>query len=719
MSQALPNIVKTKFYVDPTHNRNYSFDVNSDISFSDLKNILVAAANVNRLGLRIYHKQTEKELTQLKFETLEETFPKKDLVEFIIHIDRSYKLQQEAENLKLGTTCSIHPNKYCIFYCFDCETSICSLCLSQHQNHSLSEKFDYLKPSNEIVNSMFSDMEDIVNKVSSSNHNDEINEYKAKISMDYFPSLIELLKKIEAKLNAQIDAFNKHCTVSIKTVKDNSVKLKEHCTEGLNELKYQIDIENMLRDEGVFLHFDYKVKEMANEKQKIIDDTEKLKKMISSFDKIKLRLENIYIEIKTFLEQYLNKASIYDDINKHLADLNVNEISKDNIFNKLLSEFKKQNGRIISEAKNKRGSSNFITKALGSTVFNLNSAINQSANPITQFSTVNNTVMSNTDENINSFDGVQGGNNILNSATKDANNSASKNNTFISDHNIFVEIDKSNVDKYTWIINPKENDNKIVVFVEGQTGSENKVFERAVKFNPSTHGINNFLKNMAVVNTGKSIFLSGGEVSLGLGSDLFFEYKPTNHTLQRKEDMPEKKHSHSIIFNNDYIYSVGGYKTGTCERFDTKTSKWVKLGNMISEERQKPLLHIQNTSLFAFFGFSKGNYLMTIEKLNIRSKSGKWEIVPFKNTDNINVGRICSAVIPCDKDSIYIIGGKNSEILSDILFFSFAKNTLSQNEFTLEEPSFFKESTFFRFEDKSYGLFNENMNQLLKLDLDS
>lgn len=726
MSQVLPKIIKTIFYVDPSHNRNYSFDVNADITFSDLKNILVAAANVNRLGLRIFHKQSEKELTQLKLETLEETFPKKDLIEFIIQIDRSSKVQQEHENLKLGTTCTVHPNKYCIFYCFDCERSLCSLCIGsgQHQNHALSEKFDYLKPSNEIVNTLFSDMDDVVNKVASTNHANEINEYKAKLTMEYFPSLIELLKKIEAKLNSQIDNFNKHCTVSIKTVKENSIKLKEHCTEGLNELKYQIDIENMLRDEGVFLHFDYKVKEMSNEKQRIIDDTEKLQKIIQSFTCIKSKLETIYIEIKTFLEQYLDKATIYDEVNKHLSDLNVDVISKDNIIHKLLSEFKKQNGRIISEAKNKRNSnSNFITKALGSTVFNLNSAINQSANPITQFSTVNNTVSSNniTNDEINNS-GVQGGHETADklnqSNSKAKNNSASKDQTFISDHNIFMEIDKSNIDKYTWIINPKESENKIVIFVESQNNANNKVFERSVKFNPSTHGISNFLKNMATVNTGKVVYISGGEISLGQGCDLFFEYKPTIHSLQRKEDMLEKKHSHSIIYFNDYVYSIGGYSTSSCERYDTKTSKWVKLSNLIAEERIKPLLYIQGTSLFAFFGFSQGNYLNSIEKLNIRSSKSKWEVVPYKNNDNIDAGRISPAIIPSGKDSIYIIGGKNSQILSDILCFNFSKNLLSLNEFSLEEPSYFKESNFFKFQDGSHGLFNENLNQLLKLDLE-
>ena len=55
----------------------------------------------------------------------------------------------------------------------------------------------------------------------------------------------------------QIDYINKYYESNITIVKNNSINLKEHCADGLDELKHQIDIENMLKDEGVFLHFDY------------------------------------------------------------------------------------------------------------------------------------------------------------------------------------------------------------------------------------------------------------------------------------------------------------------------------------------------------------------------------------------------------------------------------------------------------------------------------
>ena len=374
---SLPKIVKTVFYVDPSHGRNYSFDVNNNTSFNELKSILSTAANVKKIGLKVYHKQTERDLTPYIDETLEEIFPNKDMVEFKISIDTKYK-SYSPENLQLGDRCKQHPEKYMIFYCFECEQSLCSICVGtgSHKDHPLTEKFDYLKPSNHIVNEMFSDLDDLVDNVNNKTNEKELEDIKLKLTTSYFPSLIELLRKIEKKLNDQVDQLNKHCTLSIKTLKENKYKLKEHCTEGLDELKYQINIEKLLQDEGVFLHFDCKVREMSSEKDKFYEDTEKLNKILKGHIYIRNDLERIYSEIKKFLEHYLD-IDLKSDLNHYITHGNIDELDKKGIFNRLLSEFKKQNGRIISDAKKGRFStnSNFVSRGLGSTAFNLNSTI--------------------------------------------------------------------------------------------------------------------------------------------------------------------------------------------------------------------------------------------------------------------------------------------------------------------------------------------------------
>lgn len=768
---SLPKIVKTIFHVDSSHGRDYNFDVNHNITMSELKGILVAAANVNRLGLRVFDKFTEEELTHYNEETLQSLYPKKDVVEFIIQIDRSYKLTLQHEQLKLGNTCQEHPVKYLIFYCFDCAKSLCSLCVStqNHHNHCMSEKFDYLKPSKEIVGNLFSELDDIVEKVASSNNPDDIENFKVKLKMKYFPSLIDLLKVIETRITEQIDSFNKHCSISISTVKDNSVKLKEHCVEGLNELKYQLDIENMLRDEGIFLHFDYKVKEMTNEKQRILNDTEKLDKIIKSFAYIKKKLETVYSEIKVFLESYLS-INIYSDVNKLTEG--VEKISKESIMNKLLTDFKKQNGRIVSEAKNKNlrysnvsSNSNinnsYVSNNLGSTKFNLNDTFHQqfnsynivnfntlpNANNITDKYLLNNEKYNDAnkdkdkdmDNTKNDYDNEANPlakttyntvesknrsqskkdnlNDIITIKDMDIKDSGVKDN--ISDHSILLKLDKNTkIENLNWIIKVNENENKLVVYVDSpNSNNKQKVFDQVVKFNPTIHGISAFLKNTATVNTGKLLYISGGEISPLVSSDLFFVYNPILSSLQRRDNMIMPKHSHSLAFSNDFVFSVGGYKSNTCERFDVKTGKWTRLSNLNCEERSRPVLYVHNAFLYCFFGYSAGKYMSSVERLSIKSSKSKWEVVLYNNSSSIDLGMIGCGIIPAKNDSIYIIGGKNADILSSVIMFDFKSTTFTLEQFSLDEPSYFKESNFIKFNDGDHGLFNEQLNQLLKLDL--
>ena len=751
----LPKIIKTIFHVDDSKGRIYRHDMNEDTDISHIKTILQMSSKVSKLGLRIFHKATDIEYTKYTEETLEELFPGLETIEFYAIIDRSYRLEQEHDQLKLGKTCEIHVHKYCIFYCFDCQRSLCSKCVGsgEHQDHSFSEKFDYLKPSVKLVDNMFSDIDNLVNTVSSNSDNkSEIEQFKIKLKMNYFPSLVEILKKIEAKIIEQIDYYNNHCTVTVHSVKTNSDKLKKSCIEGLDELKYQIDIENMLKDEGVFLHFDAKVKEMTNEKGKIYDDTQKLQNVINTFNYIKNKLETVYSEIKVFLEQYL-ELTLYEDIKKSCSDNHVGEFNQSNIMIKLLSEFKKQKGRIISEAKvygtgknmNNINNSNFLAKALGSTVFkNMDNNKNYNENknlelenkPDQDFSYSNgNGVQGGHSNNTTKYDTMLDPNIGNNTLTTIDNNkySGSKNNqnsnsgykdkeySFISEKmSLEINEKKINKDNLIWIIKACEKDNKCIVFVDGDPNLEIKVMDRFIKFNPQTHGISAFLPNITTINTGKGIYISGGEVTPGHGSDMFFYYNPLNHAIQRREDMLEKKFCHSLVYHNEFIYSVGGFKSNTCERFDTKhgNGKWTKLSSLISEERQKPILYVHNNFLYAFFGYSKGQYLNTVERVNLKNTKCKWEQVPYNNPNEIeNLGRISSAIIPHQDGSIYIIGGKNTEALSSLIRFDFSDNTFTLYEFTLEEQAHFKESNFLKLDDNDYGLFNENLNQLLRLNL--
>jgi len=502
--------------------------------------------------------------------------------------------------------------------------------------------------------------------------------------MSYFPSLHDLLKKIEIKMEEQIDIINKHHEANINIVKFNSSKLKEHCTDGLDELKYQIDIENMLKDEGVFLHFDYKVKELSTQKQRIYDDTAKLEKIVKSFSYAKIKMENIYNEIKTFLQKMLS-STVFDEIKSKSTDMSINEISKESVLSKLLSEFKKKNGKLISAAKPlKEG--NLFSSIVNSAMFNnIQNTEPKSANTTTF-------------------------NNIVSTTNKE------KTKAFTSDNAIQLSHTKQKPEERIYIIKVSEGDNKLVVYKDNDENGD--INDRHISFNQLTHGCSHFLKNSAFVNSGKKIYISGGESSNGHGSNIFLCYDPSAHQLLRLEDMPINKYNHSLLYTGDFIFSVGGFASNTVEKYDISQNKWTKLPSLKSDERQKPILYLYGQWLYAFFGYRKGAYLDSIERFNIKSAKGKWENVMYSNPEKISCGMTGAACIQTDNNSIFMLGGKDSSsIKSSALSFDFESNKISLCDFKLEEDGHFKESQFIRLQSGDNALFNDNANQLLKLNL--
>ena len=98
---------------------------------------------------------------------------------------------------------------------------------------------------------------------------------KKKISIEFFPKLVEMVKQIEGKLIGLVDMFVEKQKGNVDLIKTNLTKLKEDCREGLDELKNKIVIEDLMIDEEVFLTFDKKFKDLEKEKEKFKNELEK------------------------------------------------------------------------------------------------------------------------------------------------------------------------------------------------------------------------------------------------------------------------------------------------------------------------------------------------------------------------------------------------------------------------------------------------------------
>ena len=338
-SQELPKIRQTLFFVDK--NRKYLFDVNQDILIKKLKNMIASASGLNKIGLRLFHEG--KEYTEYDESSLDELFPNLDLVEF--YIQYSYEQIDDLDeiiNLKLKQFCPGHNGKYPYFYCYTCGKSICSDCLFSgvHKGHEIKEKYDYLQESKNLVELLFKDLKDIL-KNTKDNSNDSVEQLKSKVNIQFFPKLVDMVKQIEQKMMNLIIFFLEKEKGNYNIIENNVKLLKSHCQEGLDKLKKEIVIEDMMVDENVFLTFDSKFKEIGNEKEKFKDDIQKYKKFSDNLFLIQSIIEKTYKEIYDFLNKYLLVAE-FDDIKNKLNSQDISIIDKKNIFDKLLSNIKRK-----------------------------------------------------------------------------------------------------------------------------------------------------------------------------------------------------------------------------------------------------------------------------------------------------------------------------------------------------------------------------------------
>jgi hypothetical protein len=349
-----PRIRQVLFRVE--HDRNYKFDVNHTITLRSLRKMVVAAANVSK-NVRMFHKKVE--YTDRLESTLNELFPDLQIVEFDIKIvegeDKNYN--DSSIKLRFGDYCPKHDFKYPYFFCYDCKTSICSICLQSgdHKLHNYIEKYDYLQNSKNLVESIFRDVQLNLPVFDFEN----VNEIKTKLKMQSFPLLKDLLNTVELRISEVLDHFCETEKLSYSCMQQNIGLLKKNCAEGLEELKNEISFKNMMADEEIFLEFDRKFKQIANEKSKIAIDNlkyDELRKLITSITSFS---NNIITEIYTFLIKYTEEKQ-YEDFKRRIRENSVTLVKKEEIWTSLGIYELKKNGFISASKVNSTQKKNYL-----------------------------------------------------------------------------------------------------------------------------------------------------------------------------------------------------------------------------------------------------------------------------------------------------------------------------------------------------------------------
>ena len=642
-----PKIHQTLFIVDK--NRKYLFDVNQNITIKKLKSMIVAAADLNKVGLRIFHEG--KEYTNYEENALDQLFPNLDYVEF--YIQYSYENVEDLEeiiDLKFKQYCPMHYGKYPYFYCYTCGKSFCSDCFASgiHNNHETKEKYDYLQESKNLVELLFKDLKDIFKNTKGVN-DESIEELKAKVSIQFFPKLIEMVRQIEQKMLNLILFFFEKEKGNFKTIENNVNLLKDHCEEGLNKLKKEIVIEDMMIDENVFLTFDSKFKEIGKEKEKFKEDIAKYRQFSETLYLIQNVIEKTYKEIYDFLLKYLN-ATEFDDIKNKINSQNINVIDKKKIFDKLLSNIKKRSAG----------------EPIGNTYYLRNRNIQPKTNEFMiddkknyQNNSENNFLFSSTQKINNYNDNDIKTNNYYSNNENNYNNLGNYNNKNIGNSNINNSVNNYNYNSSTPYYNYNDNDNNDFTGNKNLRGQNRNInisntnisFGTGYNNNYSSYGSNNFNNfgnrnnNMTEVKETKEIYeeeIEEEESSHGPIYQVVCNIDPQNNQIVlfnvNTDTVTRKNIEFSTLLgtnhflrecawvnNNNKLYILGGI-----DDFNNKSKIFLEYDANKDKIRRLPDSKFSHSShsLFAYNNniFVVGGDKLECEKYNIQTN--EWTTLP-------------------------------------------------------------------------------------------
>ena len=248
---------------------------------------------------------------------------------------------------------------------------------------------------------------------------------------------------------------------------------------------------------------------------------------------------------------------------------------------------------------------------------------------------------------------------------------------------------------------------------------KNIIRRKTLDFSELLLGINNFLNECAWVNFKNKLYIMGGQNEDGTASTIFLIYDTIKSTLIRGPNSKNEHLSHTLIANDDYIYSIGG-KNLNCERYSFEKNEWSVLPSL-NKIQQYPILYFYQHYIYAFFGLNQFNEpIDIIQRLNLNNVNAKWEEFQYIR-NNINCKFYNAGIIEINPDEIYFMGGKDENgVRNNVIHFNFKNKTFSTTPFVLEEKVCFKESFLLKIKKDVYGNFSmEKNNPFLQINFDS
>ena len=325
-----PNIVKAKFIV--TNTRIYTLEFDQNIQMKELKTMIKVAAHLSKNNFRLFCDYQE--CTQYNEETFESIFPNQNYVVFRIQKGEGEVFDEAELLLQLDSQCPYHAEKFLLFYCFDCNCSICCDCftIGTHKGHHIQDKCYYLLPSKFLVEKLFQSWS--FNSQYDFKITTDLSALKNKINNVLFFQLFQMLKEVQTKCNDLVDNYNNVNINSSMNIKNSVQEIKISCVKALDNLKEKINIKDIANNPQIFKEFDMAYKKLGNlEKEKFSKKIEMFKKLNANVSILVNNLvEKIYNLILDAINQALNEQQ-YNDIKVQINEKMIIPVDQNSIIN--------------------------------------------------------------------------------------------------------------------------------------------------------------------------------------------------------------------------------------------------------------------------------------------------------------------------------------------------------------------------------------------------
>ena len=149
--------------------KEYNAEVDSTITIKSLKKLLKnICEQITKNDFRFFFDGSD--ITEIEDKKLVDLAPNQ--IDIKINVIPSPKQLRKSKSktekkLKYMLECLSHTNENAHFYCFACKESLCTICSEGHKTHEIIDKYDYSRPSEEIMNKVLDEVVKEVDKLES------------------------------------------------------------------------------------------------------------------------------------------------------------------------------------------------------------------------------------------------------------------------------------------------------------------------------------------------------------------------------------------------------------------------------------------------------------------------------------------------------------------------------------------------------------------------